>query len=63
MWGMRMFDWLGAKKGLPLWISWRLNSKIKDDVEQIFEGIADTRKELLMSWAYEYWGHIEKLAK
>ncbi|MFF2092557.1 methyl-accepting chemotaxis protein [Paenibacillus sp. NPDC058174] len=58
-----MFDWLGAKKGLPLWISWRLNSKIKDDVEQIFEGIADTRKELLMSWAHEYWRHIEKLAE
>ncbi|GGG84974.1 hypothetical protein GCM10010918_48630 [Paenibacillus radicis (ex Gao et al. 2016)] len=60
---MRMFDWLGAKKGLPLWISWRLNSKMKDDVEQIFEGIADTRKELLMSWASEYWGHMEKLAE
>ena len=43
---MHMFDWLGTKKGLPLWVSWRLNHGMKKDVEQIFEGIAETRKEL-----------------
>ncbi|MGO4110672.1 methyl-accepting chemotaxis protein [Paenibacillus sp. YAF4_2] len=58
-----MFDWLGAKKGLPLWVSWRLNRGMKKDVEQIFEGIAETRKELLTSWAQEYWGHLERLAE
>ncbi|CAM3344485.1 methyl-accepting chemotaxis protein [Paenibacillus lupini] len=58
-----MFDWLGAKKGLPLWVSWRLNRGMKKDVEQIFEGIAETRKELLTSWAHEYWGHLERLAE
>lgn len=60
---MRMFDWLGAKKGLPLWVSWRLNRGIKEDVEQIFEGVADTRKELLTSWSNEYWNHMERLAE
>lgn len=60
---MHMFDWLGTKKGLPLWVSWRLNQGMKKDVEQIFEGIAETRKELLASWAHEYWGHIERLAE
>ncbi|GLX70131.1 hypothetical protein MU1_44770 [Paenibacillus glycanilyticus] len=58
-----MFDWLGTKKGLPLWVSWRLNHGMKKDVEQIFEGIAETRKELLTSWAHEYWGYIERLAE
>jgi uncharacterized circularly permuted ATP-grasp superfamily protein len=35
-----MFDWLGFRKGLPLWWSYRLNRHIKEDVEHIFEGIA-----------------------
>lgn len=58
-----MFDWLGVKKGMPLWVSWRLNHGMKEDVEQIFEGIAETRKELLDSWAKEYWGHMGRLAE
>ncbi|MFD1957914.1 methyl-accepting chemotaxis protein [Paenibacillus thailandensis] len=57
-----MFDWLGFKKGLPLYRSWRMNRELKTDIEQIFEGIADTRKELLADWANEYWGHMERLA-
>lgn len=57
-----MFDWLGAKVGYPLWISWRLNKDIKDDVEQIFEGFADTRKELLMNWAEDEWRQLERIA-
>ena len=40
-----MFDWLGYRQGLPLWISWRLNRNMKNDVEDIFVGIAETRKE------------------
>lgn len=58
-----MFDWLGFKKGLPLHRSWRLNRSLKPDVEQIFEGIADTRKELLKDWANEYWGYMDRLAE
>ncbi|OUS75206.1 methyl-accepting chemotaxis protein [Paenibacillus sp. MY03] len=56
-----MFDWLGAKTGFPLWISWRLNKDIKEDVEQTFEGFAETRKELLMNWAEDEWRQLERL--
>ncbi|MBC8081103.1 MAG: methyl-accepting chemotaxis protein [Gorillibacterium sp.] len=56
-----MFDWLGWRAGLPLWWSYRLNRRLKTDVEEIFEGIAETRKELLMRWAEEYWSHLDKL--
>jgi methyl-accepting chemotaxis protein len=56
-----MFDWLGFKNGLPLWWSYRLNRELKADVEDIFEGIAHTRKELLTSWTVEYWSHLERL--
>lgn len=56
-----MFDWLGFRKGLPLWWSYRLNRGLKEDVENIFEGIANTRMELLMTWTNEYWGHLDRL--
>jgi len=56
-----MFDWLGMKVGFPLWVSWHLNKDMKTDVEQSFEGIAETRKELLTSWATEYWNYIDQL--
>ncbi|ULL13233.1 methyl-accepting chemotaxis protein [Paenibacillus sp. H1-7] len=56
-----MFDWLGVRKGLPLWWSYRLNRGLKEDVEDIFEGIANTRMELLRSWTNEYWSHLDRL--
>ncbi|CAG7645068.1 hypothetical protein PAESOLCIP111_04871 [Paenibacillus solanacearum] len=56
-----MFDWLGFKKGLPLWWSFRLNRGSQEDVELIFEGIAHTRMELLQDWTNEYWGHLDRL--
>ncbi|WP_424766606.1 methyl-accepting chemotaxis protein [Paenibacillus sp. sgz302251] len=58
-----MFDWLGMKAGLPLWVSWHLNKDLKEDVEQSFEGIAETRKELLDAWAKDYWNHMDRLAE
>ncbi|MDQ0113594.1 methyl-accepting chemotaxis protein [Paenibacillus harenae] len=57
-----MFDWLGMKVGFPLWISWQLNKDLKEDVEQSFEGIAETRKELLTTWAMENWDQLDQLA-
>ncbi|MBJ6363731.1 methyl-accepting chemotaxis protein [Paenibacillus sp. GCM10012307] len=57
-----MFDWLGWRTGMPLWWSYRLNSGMKEDVEESFEGIAQTRKALLQSWADDCWGHLERLA-
>ncbi|MEI7027926.1 methyl-accepting chemotaxis protein [Paenibacillus sp. y28] len=58
-----MFDWLGFKKGLPLWWSYRLNRQLKEDVEHIFESVASTRKELLVEWAEEYWSHLDRLLR
>ncbi|CAM4474898.1 methyl-accepting chemotaxis protein [Paenibacillus endophyticus] len=57
-----MFDWLGMKVGFPLWVSWQLNKQLKMDVEQSFEGIAETRKELLTTWAADYWTHLDRLS-
>ncbi|HZG54994.1 methyl-accepting chemotaxis protein [Paenibacillus sp.] len=56
-----MFDWLGWKTGLPLCWSYRLNRHLKHDVEEIFEGIAQTRMQLLKTWAEDYWSHLDKL--
>ncbi|MCA0758594.1 methyl-accepting chemotaxis protein [Paenibacillus sp. N4] len=58
-----MFDWLGAKVGFPLWVSWHLNKDLKEDVEQTFEGIAETRKELLNAWAADCWSRLGRLAE
>ncbi|QHW31556.1 methyl-accepting chemotaxis protein [Paenibacillus rhizovicinus] len=56
-----MFDWLGFRKGLPLWWSHKLNAETEADVAEIFEGIADTRMELLLAWTTEYWNHLDRL--
>lgn len=56
-----MFGWLGWKTGLPLWWSYRLNRNIESDVADIFEGIAETRKEILHNWADLYWGYLSRL--
>ncbi|MFC5652251.1 methyl-accepting chemotaxis protein [Paenibacillus solisilvae] len=56
-----MFDWLGLRKGLPLWWSYKLNAEMKEDVEDIFEGIADTRMNILKAWTAEYWDHLDRL--
>lgn len=55
-----MFDWLGFRKGLPLWWSCRLNRHLTEDIEEIFEGIAHTRKDLLVEWASDSWTHLER---
>ncbi len=56
-----MFGWIGLKMGLPLWWSYRLNTRLKADVEHIFEGIAQTRVDTLIEWTTEYWGHLDRL--
>ncbi|MGF7048885.1 methyl-accepting chemotaxis protein [Paenibacillus sp. DS2015] len=56
-----MYDWLGFKTGYPLWKSYRLNRHLKKDVEQIFEGIAQTRMQILETWVHEYWSYLDKL--
>lgn len=56
-----MFDWLGFKTGYPLSKSWRLNKHLKRDVERTFEGISETRNQILMDWANEIWSSLERL--
>ncbi|NUU64388.1 methyl-accepting chemotaxis protein [Paenibacillus agri] len=56
-----MFSWLGWKTGLPLWWSNRLNRNLESDIADIFEGIAETRKEILHNWAELYWGYLSRL--
>lgn len=56
-----MYDWLGFKTGYPLSKSWRLNKHLKKDVERTFEGISETRKQILMDWANETWFNLERL--
>ncbi|WP_322905721.1 methyl-accepting chemotaxis protein [Paenibacillus campi] len=56
-----MFDWLGWKKGLPLWWSYRLNASQQEEIERIFEGIAETRRQIMVDWANDQWTHLERL--
>ncbi|MNW44019.1 Methyl-accepting chemotaxis protein PctB [compost metagenome] len=56
-----MYDWLGFKTGYPLAKSWKLNKQLKRDVERTFEGISETRQQILMDWANETWLSMERL--
>ncbi|KAF9138286.1 hypothetical protein BGX30_009306 [Mortierella sp. GBA39] len=47
----------GGLSCLPLWWSYRLNRHLKEDIENIFEGIAQNQ-----SWVTEYWSHLERLS-
>ncbi len=38
-----------------------MNSQLTEDVEDIFEGIAETRVQVLKDWTGEYWRHLERL--
>ncbi|GFN33953.1 hypothetical protein PCURB6_42130 [Paenibacillus curdlanolyticus] len=39
-----------------------MNASSKADVESIFEGIAETRVQLLMDWTHEGWRNLDRLA-
>ncbi|PZD97790.1 methyl-accepting chemotaxis protein [Paenibacillus sambharensis] len=56
-----MFGWIGWRKGMGLWLSYKLNAGLRTDVEEIFEGIAETRRDLLMDWSHECWSHMDRL--
>ncbi|GAA3401561.1 methyl-accepting chemotaxis protein [Paenibacillus hodogayensis] len=58
-----MFHWLGWRKGLPLWRSYRLNRRLKPEIEHIFEGIAENRMQALNDWTLDCWRHLERLAE
>jgi len=58
-----MFNGLGWKSGFPLWWSYRLNRDMESDIGDIFEGIAQTRRDLLQDWAELYWGYLDRLLR
>ncbi|MFC0212724.1 methyl-accepting chemotaxis protein [Paenibacillus chartarius] len=58
-----MFDWLGFRTGLPLWRAYRRNRHLKDDVAEVFEGIAHTRQAILTQWANDCWTALDRLVE
>lgn len=60
---MGFFGWLDFKEGLPLWWSYQLNKKTKTNVEEIFEGIAKTRVNVLTDWTIEQWGFLKNTSQ
>ena len=58
----RWLPWFGATGKLTMRWSCFLNRKMYPAVEQVFEGIAATRKKLLQLWARNQWDHMNGLA-
>lgn len=58
-----MYGWLGFKVGYPLKKSWNLNKHLQKDVERTFEGISETRKQLLIDWTSDTWLSMDRLAE
>lgn len=59
----RWLPWFGKTGKLAMGWSCFLNRKVYASVESIFEGIAGTRKKILMQWAESQWGHLGSLAE
>lgn len=55
-----MYDWLGYKVGFPLHKSWKLNKHLQRDVERTFEGISETRRQILIDWTTDLWKVMER---
>ena len=52
----------GATGKLAMRRSFLLNRAIAAHVEKTFEGIAETRTQLLVAWARQHWTFLERLA-
>jgi len=58
----RWLPWLGRTGKLAMgWSCW-LNRSTYPVMEQVFEGIAETRVRLLLSWARSQWAYLAELA-
>lgn len=55
--------WLGKNGKLRMGWACRLNRGSYPVIEQTFEAIAQTRTQLLHSWALEQWDHMQELAE
>ncbi|MGE7090974.1 methyl-accepting chemotaxis protein [Lysinibacillus sp. NPDC048646] len=60
---MGVFGWLPFKEGVSLWWNYQLNIKTSHMKEEIFEGIAKTRVNLLQSWARDCWLSLDNRAQ
>ncbi|HIW34356.1 MAG TPA: methyl-accepting chemotaxis protein [Candidatus Paenibacillus intestinavium] len=58
-----MYGWLGYKVGAPLAQSWKHNKHLQKDIEREFDGISDTRKQLLIDWTTDTWHVIDRLSE
>lgn len=58
----RWLPWFGQNGKLSLGWSCYLNRDIYPVIEQIFEGVADTRVKLLQEWSQTQWRYLEELA-
>ncbi len=55
--------WLGATGKLKMGWSCFINQGRYPQVEQTFEGVAETRKKILIEWAQYRWQFLEKMAE
>ncbi|URN95309.1 MAG: methyl-accepting chemotaxis protein [Candidatus Pristimantibacillus lignocellulolyticus] len=58
-----MYGWLGYKVGAPLAKSWKHNKHLQKDIEREFDGISDTRKQLLIDWTSDTWHAMDRLSE
>ncbi len=59
----KWLPWFGATGKLAMGWSTFLNRRTYEVVEHTFEGIADTRKKILIHWAEGHWDYLQRLAR
>ncbi len=60
---MRQFNWKSIKANVHLWWNYQLNKKTIQMKEEMFEGIAKTRVDLLKNWTHDRWVSLENRAQ
>ncbi|MFJ7950044.1 methyl-accepting chemotaxis protein [Lysinibacillus sp. NPDC096418] len=58
-----VFSWLPFKERYRLWWNYRLNKRTAQTKQEMFEGIAKTRVDLLQSWTRDRWLSLENRVK
>ncbi|MGF1681422.1 methyl-accepting chemotaxis protein [Photobacterium minamisatsumaniensis] len=58
----RWLPWFGKTGKIAMQRAWRLNRSRRDDLAQAFDSIANTRVNLLKTWAQNQWGFINDAA-
>ncbi|MGE7113639.1 hypothetical protein [Lysinibacillus sp. NPDC047702] len=60
---MSKFNLNSVKANVQLWWNYQLNKKTIQMKEEMFEGIAKTRVDLLKNWTYDRWVSLENRAQ